>query len=133
MKQKIMILRKFGNKYHKLGEAKFKEDTELIKWKKHQIPLPPNNPYCFSTNKLNLIFFDIDKKQYINFEKTDLGLSTEFLDELFDRKIVGQLAKAIDRANKPDTSGMDFIKNAVIYGVCVLVGYLIGSGFLSGF
>lgn len=129
IKNKIMILRKIGDKnYIKLGDAKFKDDDDLIKWKNHQIPKPPKNPYTFSTKKVNILFFDIDNKEYITFGSVELGLSTNFLDSLFNHKIVMQLAKAVKKASEKPTTNWDFIKNAIIYGVIFLVGFLLGQG-----
>lgn len=133
MKDKLVILEKIGdNKYNKLGETKVKDGVELIKWKEHQIPKPPTNPYCFTTSKINYIFFDVTNKEYVNFQVTELGLSTEFLEELFGRKMVQQLVKAVKKANEPEKTNWDFIKQVVICGACVLVGYLIGIGGING-
>lgn len=127
---KIVILEKIGEKnYIKLGETKFKENEDLVNWKNHNIPKPPKNPYSFSSGKTNYMFFDIINKEYITFEKTELGLSTEFLEELFNRKIISQLVIAVKKAINPEKTDFDFIKQIIIYGGCILVGYLFGVSY----
>ena len=127
---KIVILEKIGEKnYVKLGETKFKENEDLINWKNHNIPKPPNNPYSFSSGKTNYIFFDVTSKVYITFEKKELGLSTEFLEELFNRKIVSQLVKAVKKATQSEKTDFSVIKQIIVYAGCVLVGYLIGVSY----
>ena len=127
---KIVILEKIGEKnYIKLGETKFKENEDLVNWKNHNIPKPPKNPYAFSSGKTNYIFFDITNKEYITFKKTELGLSTEFLEELFNRKIVSQLVKAVKKATQSEKTDFSVIKQIIVYAGCVLVGYLIGVSY----
>lgn len=129
MKNKIIIVRSLGEKeLIKVAEKSFKDTDEFIQYKEHQIPKPPKNPYTFTTNKLNLIFFDLDKKEYIKFDKRPLGLSTEFLDSLFNRKIIEQLARAIKKGVEDEKPSWDFVKTLIIGGVCALGGYLIGTG-----
>ena len=128
MKNKIFIVRQLGNIYRKIDEVKFKDENSLVKYKKHQIPIPPKNPYTLSTKKVNVLFFDLDNKEYITFNKVDLGLNTNFLDKLFGNNMVEQLAKAVKRASQEEKTNWDFIKMAVICGICALGGYLIGSG-----
>lgn len=127
-KNKIFIVRKFGEQYKKIDEIGIKEGEELIQYKEHKIPLPPQNPTTLFTEKISVLFFDLDKKEYLHFEKTELGLSTEWLDELFSRKIVSQLVKAVKKAVEQEKTNWDFIKNAIIYAVIFGVGYLAGNG-----
>lgn len=130
-KNKVFIIRKFGENYKKIDEVGYKDEEDLVKYKKHQIPVPPKNPYTLFTDKINVIFFDLDTKEYIHFCKTELGLSTEFLEELFGEKMVKQLVKAVKKAEKDEKTNFDFIKTALIYGVIFVIGYLMGSGMLT--
>lgn len=133
MKNKIIFLRKEGiNKYRKIGDKKFKEieeeEGELINFKKHSIPIPPKDTYTLNTGKENILFYDLDNEQYITFEKTDLGLSTEWLDKLFNRKLIQQLARAIKQSIGEEKKTMDLVKTVILYAVIFGLGYLIGQG-----
>lgn len=127
-KTKIFILRKIGDSYEKVDEVKFKTEEQLCKYKKHQIPIPPKNPYALMTKKVNVIFFDLDNKEYITFNQVELGLNTEYLEELFGNKIMQQFSHAIKNAIEKPKTNFDFIKNAIIYAIIFGVGYLAGSG-----
>lgn len=128
MKNKIILVQKFGKQYKKVDEFKYKSNDDFAKYKKHLIPIPPKNPYSFSTDKLNILFFDLHNKKYIHFETVDLGLSTSFLDGLFNRKIIQQLAKAVKQASQGEKTNFDFIKTVIIYGAVFGIGFLFGQG-----
>ena len=129
-KKNILILvQKIGNQYREIDRVKFKKEEELVSNKKHTIPIPPKNPYIFSTNKNDFLFFDSGNKKYLTFEETDLGLNTEFLEELFGEKMVNQLVKAVKKAEKKETTGTDWIKQILLYAGLVLIGYLLGVQF----
>lgn len=128
MKNMIYIIRKIGNQYKKIGQVKYKEHDKMIRYKKDTIPIPPKNGNALTTDKQQIMFFDLDNKQFITFEKTDLGLSTSFLDKLFNQEAIGQLIKAVKKASQEDKTNWDFAKTLIIGGICALGGYLIGIG-----
>lgn len=132
MKNKIILVRKFGNGYKKIDEIKFKDEESLAKYdkknSKHTVIIPPKNPYTYSTDKENFIFFDLDNKEYVKFEKVDLGLSTKFLDKLLNQNMIGQLVKAVKLATQEPKTNLDFIKWGLALGIPFIVGYVIGSG-----
>lgn len=125
----LILVQKIGNQYKETDRIKFKKNEDLVSNKKHTVPIPPNNPYMFSTDKVNFLFFDIGNKKYLTFEKTDLGLSTSFLDKLFNNKLIEQLANAVKRSTDKDNTNMDWIKEVMKFGGCVLIGYLLGISF----
>jgi len=125
----LVLIQKIGNRYIEIDRIKYKKDEELVENKKHTIPIPPKNPETFNSGKNSYLFFDIGRKEYITFEKTELGLSTEFLRELFSRKIIGQLVKAVKKAIEEPKTNTDIIKTIMLYGGLVLVGYLLGVQF----
>jgi len=128
----LILVKKIGKRYTEIDRVKYKDNDELVSNKKHTIPIPPDNPYTFSVSKNTFLFFDIFTKEYINFEKTELGLNTEFLEGLFGEKMVQQLVKAVKKAEKQETSNTDWIKQIMLYGGLVLVGYLLGIQFGCG-
>lgn len=132
MKQKIFVVQKIGNSYRKIDEVKYKNEESLAKYKKHRIPIPPIKVDTLSTDKLSVLFFDIDSKKYVTFEKYDLGLSTEFLEELFGNKIVGQLVRAVKRATQKDTTNIETIKQIIFIAGAGLVGYFLGASYGVG-
>lgn len=125
----LILVKKIGKRYTEIDRIKYKDNDELVGNKKHTIPVPPINPYTFCAKKNNFLFFDIGTKEYINFETTELGLSTEFLEELFGEKMIQQLVKAVKKAEKQETSNTDWIKQIMLYAGLVLVGYLLGVQF----
>jgi len=131
-KNVLVLVQKIGKQYVEIDRIKYKKGEELVNNKKHSIPIPPKNPYAFSSGKTKYTFFDIGEKEYINFETTELGLSTEFLEELFNRRIVGQLVKAVKKAIEEPKTNTDIIKQIMLYGGLVLVGYLLGIQFGCG-
>lgn len=138
MKNKIIFLKKEGkNNYRRIGDKKFKEfdekrEGELVNYKNHSVPIPPKDTYCLNTGKENIMFFDLDNSQYITFEKTDLGLSTEWLDKIFSRKLVQQLARAIKQALGEENKNFDMFKTVILYAIIFGLGYLIGNGQVAG-
>lgn len=144
MKTKIIIVKKINNTFEKQGEKNLKTDIydivgdstikegeQLCVWKKHVIPVPPKNPYAFVNKKNRIIFFDIDKKEFIDFQKKELGLSTEFLEQLFGRKILVQLAKVIKTSTDKENTNFDFLKYGIAGVLIFVAGYLSGSGALA--
>lgn len=144
MKTKIIILKKINNTFEKQGEKDIKTDVydivgntdkeeseSLCVWKKHIIPIPPKNPYSFINKKNRIIFFDIDNKKFIDFQEKDLGLSTEFLEQLFGRKILIQLAKIIKTSTDKESTNFDFLKYGIVGVLIFVAGYLSGSGALA--
>lgn len=131
-KNVLILVQKFGNQYREIARIKYKKEEELVSNKKHSIPIPPKNPYTFSTDKVNFLFFDLGEKKYVVFEEVDLGLSTSWLDKLFNNQIVGQLAKAVKKSTDEPKTSMDIIKTIMLYGGLILVGYLLGVQFGSG-
>lgn len=125
----LVLVQKFGQQYIEIDRVKFKDEKQLVSNKKHTIPIPPKNPYTFNSGKKNFLFFDIGNKEYVTFEKIDLGLSTIFLDKLFNNEIIGQLAKAVKRSTEESKTNTDIIKSILLYGGLVLVGYLLGVQF----
>jgi len=128
-KNVLVLVQKIGKQYIEVDRIKFKNNEDLVGNKKHKIPIPPKNPYTFSSGKKKYLFFDVGEKNYITFEETDLGLSTEFLEELFNRKIVGQLVKAVKKAIEEPKTNTDWIKQIMLYGGLILFGYLLGVQF----
>lgn len=126
MKNKIIIVKKFGTQYRKEDELTYKNEEKITSYKKHALIIPPKNTYTFSTNKLNILFYDLDNAEYITFEKHDLGLSTSFLDKLLNQAIIGQLVSAVKKASDESKTDFDFIKEGIKLGACLLLGYLLG-------
>lgn len=125
----LVLVQKIGNRYVEVDRIKYKKDEDLAENRKHAIPVPPKNPETFNSGKNSYLFFDVARKEYITFEKVELGLSTEFLKELFSRKIVGQLVKAVKASIEEPKTNTDIIKQAMLYGGLILVGYLLGVQF----
>jgi len=125
----LVLIQKIGEQYTEIDRIKYKKEEELVSNKRHTIPIPPMNPLTFSSGKNNYLFFDLGSKEYLTFEETELGLSTEFLEELFNRKIVSQLVKAVKKAIEEPKTNTDIIKQIMLYGGLVLVGYLLGVQF----
>jgi len=125
----LVLIQKIGEQYTEINRIKYKKEEELVSNKRHTIPIPPMNPLTFSSGKNNYLFFDLGSKEYLTFEETELGLSTEFLEELFNRKIVSQLVKAVKKAIEEPKTNTDIIKQIMLYGGLVLVGYLLGVQF----
>lgn len=123
----LILLQKIGNQYREIDRIKYNKADELTSNKVHTIPLPPKNPSTFNNDKNGYLFFDISEKKYITFCKVDLGLNTTFLDKLFNTKIIGQLAKAIKASTEEPKTNFDFVKQAMLYGGLVLLGYLLGQ------
>lgn len=128
----LVLIKKIGDRYVEIDRIKYKNDEELVSNKKNTIPIPPNSGESFLSGKNSYTFFDISKKKYITFKKTDLGLSTEFLAELFKRKIIGQLIKAEKMATEESKTGFNIIKTVLLYSGLVLIGYLLGVQFGCG-
>jgi len=128
-KNVLILVQKIGEQYKEVDRIKYKESEDLVSNKKHSVPIPPKNPYTFSTDKDNFLFFDLGNKEYLTFEKTELGLSTSFLDKMFNNKLVEQLSKAIKKSTDKDNTNMDWIKEAMKLGSCILIGYLLGISF----
>lgn len=128
-KNVLVLVQKIGNRYIETDRIKYGTNKELVENKKHAVPIPPKNPETFNSGKNSYLFFDVGKKEYITFEKTELGLSTEFIRELFSRKIIGQLVKAVKKAIEEPKTNTDFIKQIMLYGGLILVGYLLGVQF----
>jgi len=132
-KKNILILvQKIGEQYIEVDRIKYKEKEELISNKQHTIPVPPNNPLTFSSGNKRFLFFDLRSKEYLTFEKIDLGLNTQFLEELFGEKMVKQLVKAVKKAEREEKNSTDWIKQIMLYAGLVLVGYLLGVQFGCG-
>jgi len=128
-KNVLILVQKIGEQYREIDRIKYKKDEELVSNKKHTIPIPPKNPLTFYSGNKNFLFFDIGSKEYLAFEKTDLGLNTQFLEELFGEKMIKQLVKAVKSTEREKTTNMDWIKQIMLYGGLVLVGYLLGVQF----
>lgn len=132
MKNKLVIVEKSGNHYRIVSEHKFKDEEDFVRVaKKHTVPLPPKDRFTLSDKKNKMLFFDIDNKQYITFHQTDLGLSTRFLDKLFNQFIIGQLVRAVRKASQEEDTDYSMIKKAIIYIVVFGVGWLVGKGGLN--
>lgn len=136
MKNKIFILEKDGERtYRKIGEESFKTGSKIISFKhekkEHTIPFPSSDVYCFTTGKVNIMFFDLGNNEYVIFRKELLGLSTTVLDRLFNRRIIEQLAKAIKKAEENQQTNYSFLKEAIKLAVVFFVGYAMGSGLLN--
>lgn len=132
MKNKIILVRKFGSEYKKIGEMKFKDEDSIARYNKkhskHSIIIPPKNPFTLSTNKENILIFDLDNKQYIKFETVDLGLSTKFLDKLLNQDMIKQLVRAVKSASQETKTNWDFMKWAIALSVSFIAGYVTGVG-----
>jgi len=129
-KKNILILvQKIGEQYREIDRIKYKKEEELVSNKKHTIPIPLKNPLTFISGNKSFLFFDLSEKEYLTFEKTDLGLNTEFLEELFGEKMVNQLVKAVKKAERKETTGTDWIKQIMLYAGLILIGYLLGVQF----
>lgn len=132
MKYKIFVVQQIGNTYRKIDEVKYKSEESLARYKKHKIPIPPIKVDTLSTDKLSVLFFDIDSKEYVTFKKYDLGLSTEFLEELFGNNIIGQLVRAVKRATQKEQTGIETLKQILIIGGAGIVGYFLGASYGVG-
>jgi len=129
-KKNILILvQKIGEQYREIDRIKYKKEEELVSNKKHTIIVPPENPLTFSSGNKSFLFFDLSEKEYLTFEKTDLGLNTQFLEELFGEKMVKQLVKAVKSAEREKTTNTDWIKQIMLYAGLILIGYLLGVQF----
>lgn len=119
-----VFLKKDGGRYTKIGQKPYDLTDAIVSFKDRTFTIIAGN--TFIDNNKTYLFFDFDNSKIITFEKTDMGIDAELLDQIIVKKIIQQLVSSLRNAmEKPSKSViMTYI---IIGGLGACIGYIIAQ------